>query len=72
METFLTFSINNLENTILNLRFIDSCKYWTSPLDGLVKSLLNKAMDINSLNRKFPLLFQYFGDKALKLLRKGV
>ena len=29
-------------------------------------------MDINSLNRKFPLLFQYFGDKALKLLRKGV
>ena len=72
METFLTFSINNFGNTIINLRFVDSYNHLTSPLDGSVKSLLNKDTDINSIKNKFPSLFQYFGDKALKLLRKRV
>ena len=40
----------------------------TSPLDAIIKSLLNKEADINSIKNKFPSLFQYFGDKALKLL----
>ena len=58
IATFLTLSINNFENTVINLRFIDSYKHLTSPLHGLVKTLLNKDIDINSLNKKFPLLFQ--------------
>ena len=72
METFLTFSINNFGNAITNLRFIDSDKHSTFPLDAIIKSLLNKDADINSIKNKFPSLFQYFGDKASKLLRKGV
>ena len=72
METFLIFSINVFDNTIINLRFVDSQKHLTSPLDGMFKSLFNKDTDINSIKNKFPSLFQYFGDKALKLLRKGV
>ena len=47
METFLTCSINIFDNTIINLRFVDSYKHLTSPLDGIVKSLLNKDADIN-------------------------
>ena len=43
-----------------------------SRLDGIIKSLLNKDTNINSMKNKFPSLFQYFGDKALKLLGKGV
>ena len=42
METFLTVSINNFGNTIINLRFIDSYKHLTSPLDAIIKGLLNK------------------------------
>ena len=38
----------------------------------LVKSFLNKDKDIDLIKNKFPSLFQYFGEKALKLLRKGV
>ena len=72
METFLTFSINNFGNTITNLRFIDSDKHLTYPLHAIIKSLLNKDADINPVKNKFPSLFQYFGDKASKLLRKGV
>ena len=72
METFLTFSINNFGNTITNLRFIDSDKHLTYLLDAIIKSLLNKDADINPVKNKFPSLFQYFGDKASKLLRKGV
>ena len=72
METFLTFSINNFGNAITNLRFIDSDKHSIFPLDAIIKSLLNKDADINSIKNKFPSLFQYFGDKASKLLRKGV
>ena len=73
METFLTFSINNFDNTAITLRFIDSYKHLTYPLetyplDGLVKSLLNKDTDANSIKNKFPSLFQYFDDEALKLL----
>ena len=60
METFLTFSINN------------KLKIYWFPLDGIVKSLLNKDTDLNSIKSKFPSLSQYFGDKTLKLLRKGV
>ena len=65
-------SINNFDNTIINLRFVDSYKHLTSPLNSIVKSLLNKDTDINSIKTKFPSLFQNFGGKALKLLRKGV
>ena len=72
METFLTFSISNFDNTIINLRFVDPYKHLSSPLDGIIKSLLNKDSDINLIKNKFPSLFQYFADKALKLLRKGV
>ena len=72
METFLTRSINNVGNTTINLRFIDSYKHFTSPLDAIVKSLLNKDTDISSIKNNFPSLFQYFGDETLKLLRKGV
>ena len=60
METFLTFSINN------------KLKIYWFPLDGIVKSLLNKDTDINSIKSKLPSLSQYFGDKTIKLLRKGV
>ena len=38
----------------------------------LLMELLNKDTNINSMKNKFPSLFQYFGDKALKLLGKGV
>ena len=72
MRTFLTFSINNFDNAIITLRFIDSYKYLPSFLDAIVKSLLNTYTDINSIKNKPPFLFQYFDDKALKLLRKGV
>ena len=54
------------------MRFIDSYKHLIFPLDGLLKSLLNKDTDVNSIKNKFPSLFQYFDDRALKLLRKGV
>ena len=33
---------------------------------------LNKETDIDLIKNNFPSLFQYFDDKALKLLRKGV
>ena len=56
----------------MNLRFIDSYKHLSSPLDGIVKSLLNNDTDINSIKNKFPSLCQYFEDKAFKLLRKRV
>ena len=71
LETFLTFSINNFYNTMITLRFIDSYKDLSSSLDVLVKSLLNKETDIDLIKNKFPSLFQYFDDTALKLLRKG-
>ena len=38
----------------------------------LVQSLLNKEEDIDLIKNKFPSLFQYFDNKALQLLRKGV
>ena len=72
MQTFLTFSINSFDNTTINLRFIDSYTHLSTSLDGIVKSLLNKDTDINSIKKRFPFLFQYFHDKSLKLLRKGV
>ena len=33
---------------------------------------LNKETDIDLIKNNFPSLFQYFDDKAPKLLRKGV
>ena len=72
METFLIFSINNFNNTIITSRFIDSYRHLSSSLDVLVKSVLSKETDINLIKNKFLSLFQYFDDKALKLLRKGV
>ena len=60
METFLTFSITNFDNTGMNLRFVDSYKHLISSLDGLVNSLLNKDTNIQSTKSKFSSLFQYF------------
>ena len=57
---------------MITLRFIESYKHLSSSLDVLVKSLLNKDKDIDLIKNKLPSLFQYFDDKALKLLRKGV
>ena len=34
MDTFLTFSITNFNGTDINLRFTDSCKHLTYPLDS--------------------------------------
>ena len=64
METFLTFSTFNFNNTGINLRFADSYKHLTSSLDGLVNSLLNKDTNIRSFKTKFLSLFQYFKDHA--------
>ena len=72
MGTFLIFSINNFNNTIITLRFIDSYRQLSTSLDVLVKSVLSKETDINLIKNKFLSLFQYFDDNALKLLRKGV
>ena len=72
METFLTFSITNFNGTGINLRFIDSYKHLTYPLDSLVNYLLNKDTNIQSIKTKFSSLFQHLNDKAIKLLRKGV
>ena len=63
---------NSFNNTCTNLRFFDSCKHLPHPLDDLVKNLLNKDTNIQSITNKFPSLFQHFNDKAMKLLRKGV
>ena len=72
METFLTFSITNFNGTGINLRFIDSYKHLTYPVDSLVNYLLNKDTNIQSIKTKFSSLFQHFNDKAVKLLRKGI
>ena len=72
LETFLTFSINNFDNPTITLRFVDSYKHLSSCLDVLVKSLWNQETDIDLIKNKFLSLFQYFDEKALKLLRKGV
>ena len=53
METFLTVSITNFNNTSISLRFVDSYKHLTSSLDGLVNSLLNKNENIQSIKEKF-------------------
>ena len=65
------FLINNFDNAIITLRLIDSNKHLSSTLNVIVKSLLNKDTDITSTKNKYPFLFQYFDDKALKLLRTG-
>ena len=64
LETFLTFSITNFNNTIINLRFIDSYKRLTYPLDSLVNYLFNKDTNIQSIKTKFSSLFQHFKDDA--------
>ena len=57
----------------INLRFIDSQKHLPHPLDELVKNILNKDTNIQSITNTFPSLFQHFNDfNAIKLLRKGV
>ena len=71
MEIFLTFSITNFNGTGINLRFIDSYKNLTYPLDSLVNYLFNKDTNIQSIKYKFSSLFQHFNDRAVKLLRKG-
>ena len=72
METFLTFSVTNFNGTGINLRFIDSYKHLTYPLDNLVNYLFNKDTNIQSIKTKLSSLFQHFNDKAVKLLRKSV
>ena len=71
METFLTFSITNFNGKGINLRFIDSYKHLTYPLDNLVNYLFNKDTGIPSIT-KFSSLFQHSKDDAEKLLRKEV
>ena len=71
METVLTFSIINFNATGINLRFIDSYKHLTYPLDSLMNYLFNKDTKIQSIKIKFSSLFQHFNDSAVKLLRKG-
>ena len=68
----MNFSINNFINTCIKLRFIDSYKHLPHPLDELVKYLLNKDTNIQSIKNTFPSLFQHFNNKVMKLLRKGV
>ena len=65
-------SITNVNGTGISLRFIDSYKHLTYPLDSLVNYLLNKDTNIQSIKTKFSSLFQHLNDKAIKLLRKGV
>ena len=60
METFLTCSINNFNNTNITLKFIDSYKHLTYPLDGLVKCLLNKGADVNSIKNKISIFVSIF------------
>ena len=69
METFLTFSITNFNGTGINLRFIDSYKHLTYPLDSLVNYLFNKDTNIQSIKTKFSSLLQHFkSDKKLKMI----
>ena len=72
METFLTFSMTTFNGTGINIRFIDSYKHLTYPLDCLVNYLFNKDTNTQSIKTKFSSLFQHFNDKAVKLLRKRV
>ena len=78
-ETFLTFSINNFNNTNIRLKFIDSIKHLPYPLEKLVNYLSNNYKltetsqeTINALTQKFSSLYQTFNNDFLKLLRKGV
>ena len=72
METMMTFSSNSFNNMYINLRLFDWYNHLPHPLDELAKNLLNKDTNIRSITSTFPSLFQYFNDKAMKLLRKGV
>ena len=67
METFLTFPITNFNGPDINLRFTDSYKDLTYPLDWLVNYLLNIDTNIQSIKTKFPSLFEHFKDDAIKL-----
>ena len=51
METFLTFSINNFNNTIITLRFIDTHQHLSLSLGVLVKILLNKDKDTDFIKK---------------------
>ena len=53
LETFLTFPITNFNGTGINLRFIDSYKHLTYPLDSLANYLLNKDTNIQSIKTNF-------------------
>ena len=72
METFFTFSMTTFNGPGINIRFIDSYKHLTYPLDCLVNYLFNQDTNIQSIKTKFSSLFQHFNHKAVKLLRKGV
>ena len=72
METFLTVSITNFNNTSISLRFVDSYKHLTSSLDGLVNSLLNKNENIQSIKEKFWSLFQHRKDNAKKIKKRRI
>ena len=69
METFLTFSITNFNGTGNNLRFIDSYKHLTYPLDSLVNYLFNKDRNIQLIKTKFSSLLQHFkNNQKLKMI----
>ena len=69
METFLTFSMTAFNGTGINIRFIDSYKHLTYPIDCLVNYLFNKDTNTQPIKTKFPSLFQHFNDETVKLLR---
>ena len=72
METFLTFSMTAFNGTGINIRFIDSYKHLTYPIDCLVNYLFNKDTNTQPIKTKFPSLFQHFNDETVKLLRNWV
>ena len=72
METILTFSITNFNATGINLRFNDSYKHLTYPLEIFINYLFNKDTNIQSRKKKFSLLIKHFNIKSVTLLRRGV
>ena len=69
METFLTFWITNFNGTGISLRFIDSYKHLTYPLDSHINYLFNKDRNIQLIKTKFSSLLQHFkNDKKLKMI----
>ena len=69
---YLLTYLLNINSTEINVRFVESYKHLSYPLDGLVNYLQNKDTNIQSIKSKFSSLFQYCKDDAKQLSRKGV